>query len=355
MKIFFLTFLFFHLVQSLKYGLAFREKQLIHLYRKATDYYSGNRDFFANPFRPFHNKLVRLVLDSFRENPKSFLELVRQKESRPLAHFVLLALSYMSDNETWIEHSDPTYSPFKFFERAKNFAFSLFMEKDWISQREMLSVLLSIQEQYLSHLDSKVHDINQVREWMSIQQEIIAYPHDLCSNETLLQLFYQLQSLARRYKGEIPEKGRNKSLIEGFLHLFRYSLQYLLSKNWVASDITLFPPKLIYVAILQRTLQSSNSGILIFACLKDPKSFSSVNLNLFSYNFMTLRTIYELEFKTKTTSHFQAFQANSKFRKFLRELIAKKETFPFNMKKKDFWFIEAILYISSNLHDCDKL
>jgi hypothetical protein len=349
LKFFFLTCIFFYLVNSLKLGFDLGEGQLIHLYRKATDYYSKNPNFPVPRYYKLHIKLIRLVLNSFREDPKGFLELIRQKESRPLAHFVFLVLSYKSCDMIWIEHSDLAYSPFKFFERAKDLAFSLNIGKDWNSHKEVLSVLWTIQEQYLPHLNSKVHDIGKVKEWMRIQQEIISYPHDLCSNETLLQLFYQLQSLARRYKEEIPENGRIKSSIEGLLQLFYYSLQYLFSDNWETSDITQFPPKLLYVA----TLNLENRHL--FHCLKNPKSFSSLKLDLFSSQFRRIRAIYEIEFRTRITSPFQAFQANSKFLKFLRLCIEKKKEYPFNLEKKDFWFIEIILYISSNLHDSNSL
>jgi hypothetical protein len=346
MKIFFLTFLFFHLVQSIKYGIVFNKDQIFHLYRKATEYYLRNPDFSSeSPFGGLHGELVNLVLNSYQENRRGFLELVRQKESRQFAHFVFLALSYMSDNETWIEHSDPAYSPFKFFERAKDFALHLPLEKDWKIHREILSVLLSIQEEYLPHLDSKLHNIKLVKDWMRIQQEIISYPHDLSSNETLLQLFYQIQLLARNYKGKIPEGDRIKSSIEGFLQLFDYSLQYLLSNNWETSEITLLPPKLLYVA----ALQSPYSGNLIFNCLKDPKTFSPVNLDLFSSNFQIIKAKYEIEFKTRIKFPYRAFQANSEFLRFLRKCILKKNEYPYNLEKKDFWFIETFLYISSNL------
>lgn len=347
-KNFLLPCLLFSSALGSKYGCVFNGDHLFHLYRKVADLYSkqnGNGPFLI-PFQKSHNLLVKFVDKFYKKTPIVLLETVKERKSRPLAHFVFMALSWrLEREEMWEELSNPNFS--LFFMRAKRLAGNIVTERYWTTSKEALFVLLSIQRQYLHHLNSHEDKFQEVRRWMR-EYEIIYDSFEPGNNDSLLHLFHYLQSMAIKCDGEILGSDPFGLSIKNSLKLLKLGLYHLNQYNWQAPDVLLFPPKLLYLTTIKITKRT------MFFLLKNPKVYDSCYLSLFSPDFRRIKSIYEVQFKTKLRFTSGVLQTNSKFYRFLRECIEKKEKNIYNLEKRYFWFIETILLIASNLKDSNR-
>jgi hypothetical protein len=340
MKIFLSIFFLWVLVFGSKIEYDMTGNQLVYLYRQSKDLYSirVRDESFKNVFSDFYHKLGDFMKQKFRENPTLLFQIIRENGNFQAAYFVVLALSFdMYITDMYDEIANTNFASTKFFERSKSLVVHLLRQKDWPAYKEAFAIFLSIQRQYLVHLKPNREKWEKVGDWIS-SYEFVYQSYDPSDRNAFHSLFYNLQSIAKRFKGKIPKSKPNRFYVLNLLRLFEAYRNYSFIHDWENLNVKEIDASLLCLILLAEFPKSR-----IFEFLINPK-VSASDFGNFSFEFAKVVATYEVKARTLFFTSSSSFHHSTRFYKYLQSVNCGNT---YNFEGKRLWFIKTLLHLIS--------
>jgi hypothetical protein len=255
-----------------------------------------------------------------------------------MAHVVVgIVLSFLSSACESIVGWQRGASSIKFFfKRTKDLMHLICKGEDWEKAKEVLSIFLSIQRQFLSpHPESD--DTMLLAKWWVEEYEFILNSFEPNDLDAFLRLFRELQSKAIEYKGQKPNDINLKFPISKLFNLFKLYCHYFYHVHWEKlADVANFPPKLLYLICIRF------SRGYIFKFLWDINKGNPTDFFIFNDDISKIKKIYEKKFNHGRYILCETYRASSEASKFL---VSIKTNNSFGLGERQLWIIDAILYV----------
>jgi hypothetical protein len=312
-------------------NLIYSYEKVKHLYLLQLKYSLFNLQFVNS-----HNRMEKFLKLHYQNSPIELLRKVEENHNLRLANFVIGCLTTFSDPyDFWNKHLN-TNAISNFFESSKDLMRLLVITEDWAFSKKILSLLLSIQRQYLHLFGS---GIKFKKELKRIEKyEFICERFDPGNSDTLLHLYHHLQLSAIKNKGIIP----NDLSVSKSLTLLKIYAFHFRQFDWKKLDeFSILPAKLLFIIIYP----SFRKDIFLF--LYDANIYKST---FFFHDliFNDLIWAYESKCHSALNSPPTALHSSPQLLQFMQDCIESK-VIGCNLGAKDFWLIKITLYIVSIL------
>jgi hypothetical protein len=305
--------------------------------------------------KPSASQMAHLI--QFYENdPIALLNIVRWNGNRQVSCFIIgiLTLKPPVDFSYWDIYK--IYSnislPKFFFQKCRILMNRVCKRRDWAKAKEILEILLSIQRQYLYHLEAS--DLARAKRWIN-EYESILHTFDPSDMDAFLRLFRQIQSIAISCYGNFSAKFFYLKLINRF-KIFRY---HALNRYWKKLNVNSCPPKLLYLIVHDfNGLKIFNflykSSIHLFYIIPKAKSFKRIIADYEALNDTRVDTRRRLQFLKEFCKYLHSytkkdetplkFQQRKLIKEKLRIIVNGKGAKNFGwLTKKQHWFMEVVL------------
>jgi hypothetical protein len=325
-----------------------RSDHLTFLYRKVKITYSkqlGDKSF-GSQFTKSLRELKEYIVQSYQNSPIELFKIVEDYRHAQMTHFVIGTVipSYMRGVKIgllWKEHLDSQFESRDFFLLSKILMRLVARMADWARAKEVSSILLSIQKQYLRHLAPYKREMKRTKRRIKLY-EFILNSFNPNGKDDFLNLYYFIQLMAFKNEGKLPKTLYISKLTKLFIF---YCHRYYKYNRDVLGDISNIPPELCYLMIHQKFVSQRS----IFSFLNSPNSFlsDSTIFDIFILDdFQNIGKTYRARFNPS----FDIWNNSCYLIEFMHICINSKE-YVSGLGENDIWLIEAALHTFSLFED----
>jgi hypothetical protein len=334
---------------------------LIYLCRKVIKLYTrqvknGN---ITQPFLRLHIYLKEIVVKSYQEDPVALFNTIRESGDQQVACFIMAILTVRSSNLVIgdTKFYSQIHLPNFFFERAKALMQKVCTKHEWKrvlwqkvciihewkKAKEILEILLSIQNQFLHQFKCENDTIVKAKGWIT-EYESICHTFDPSDFDTLSKLFHDIHAMAPSFLGENPKK--HFSILR-LLIRFKIIREQFYRYHWEKLDFELCHPKLTCLIVI------NHSKLAMFDLLRNVNPVYSSDLFRYNKEIQGIKAAYE-EQTNKESSIDGGLRISNEFYKSLLGGFENDKKFC-TMNDRQRWLLKAIRHLLPILADYKRI